>query len=131
MNTKKDNSNPETTPALPLARGRVTDFTEKWIGSSPKDLGLPEGNRDKIDLDVLVDKSITIYGYSLRKGDTGDFVICLFSQDGRTVQVFVSGAAVVVRKLLEVGAQKGFPIEAKVFKGASTKVKNSSYYDLR
>src|SRR5271157_4110250 len=131
MEKKNESSQKGTYNALPLPKGRVTDYTEKWVGSSPKNLGLPEGNRDKIDIKELVGKTITIFGFSERKGDTGDFVICLFSQDGKKVEVFVTGAAVVVRKLREVGTQNGFPVESTVFSGESTTVKNAVYYDLR
>jgi hypothetical protein len=131
MSNEKNKTPATASAALPVAKAKITDFTEIWEGSSPEDLGMIEGNRDKVDIKDLVGKKITVFGYSERKGDTGPFMICTFTRDGKTPEVFVTGAAVVVRKLQQVKAGNGFPVETTVSSGASTAVKGAVYYDLR
>lgn len=109
----------------------VQEFTDVWIGSSPLSLGIDKDSKEKVELKDLENQDIVVLGYSKRKGDTGPFVIaCFVLEGGNKPAVFVTGAAVIVRKLDEVAEKDGFPVSGKITRHPSKSVKGGHYFNF-
>jgi len=108
----------------------VKAFTETWIGMSPSmmDATIDPASVQQLELESLVDTEITIFGYSIRSGTHGEFVVMSCVPEGFDgPAVVVTGAQVIVRKLKLVGEKSGFPIKGIIKKGEGT---HGQYYDI-
>lgn len=114
-------------PELPKATKGVGSITERWEGYSPEDLrpGVTADQMEQFDQDDLMGKPITVYGYSKRAGNYGEFFIVLFSPDGKQLGTFVTGGTVLRRKLSVCAEQNAFPVN-----GTLRKPDGKRYFDF-
>lgn len=106
----------------------VKEYTEEWTGIGPKELD-PEidmSEVERLEIDHLIGEPLTIFGFSKRSGNLGDFAVVLCVPESTNyLSTFVTGGSVILRKLGVVADRKGFPV-----KGTVAKPEGKKYFDL-
>jgi len=127
QNTQTSPAQTGDAPALPKAGKAIGSITERWEGYSPEQLrpGITAADMEQFDQEDLLGKQLTVYGYNKRSGTYGDFVIVLFSPDGKQLGTFVTGGVVLRRKLAVVAEQGAFPVQ-----GTLKRPEGKRYFDF-
>jgi hypothetical protein len=133
---KKLNANePVTVDCSNFVKGakHISTITEKWIGISPNQIqeGLTSLQLAQVEIENLVDHQITVMGYQERKGKIKgketDYIIAIVVPEGETSPcTLITGAAVIVRKLRQVGDAEAFPVAGTIVERKG----DFTYYDF-
>lgn len=114
---------------LPKAKP-MSMFAEKWLGMSPHDIDPNVSNSecDKVELSDLDGETVTVYGMLKKSGTTGPWAVIACIVSGHDIPVvFVTGAAVILRKLDTAYENGGFPVAGQIVK---RKGKKFTYFDI-
>lgn len=123
-----DTAQPLTLAQQLAARAKkVSTFTAQWEGTSLSELcGGFEDRVQKMHFDESINADITVFGFSMRTGDKGEFAVIAFSPDGgETLCSTTNGSKVILRKLKTVAEKKAFPVE-----GRFVKPEGKEYHDF-